>query len=100
MSWWSRLAVALRSTMGGWFGPYGSSDPALLALFGGKPASSGVTVNETSALNRSVVWACVNLIAGTIGSLPLLHYRRLPNGDRERFTDSRLYRVLHDTPND
>jgi HK97 family phage portal protein len=100
MSWWSRLALAIRSTMGGWFGPYGSNDPALMALFGAKPTSSGVTVDETKALNSSVVWACVNLIAGTIGSLPLLHYRRLANGDRERFTDSRLYRVLHDTPND
>lgn len=99
MTLWTRLALAVRS-LGGWLGPYGLNDPALKALFGAKPVSSGVTVSEQTALTSSAVWACVNLIAGTIGSLPLLHYRRLPNGDRERYTDSKLYRVLHDLPND
>ena len=93
------VGQALRQ-MGGWFGPYGLNDPVLKALFGVGPTSSGVAVTEQKALNSSAVWACVNLIAGTIGTLPLLHYRRLPNGDKERFTDSKLYRLLHDTPND
>jgi HK97 family phage portal protein len=94
----SRFLTALRSN--GWFGPYGSGDKALLDLFGGKPVSSGVTVTEDKALTSTVVWACVQLIAGTLGSLPLIHYRRLANGGKERATDTRLYRLLHDTPND
>src|SRR5262245_60153878 len=100
MNWLSRLALTLRAQMGGWLGPYGLQDPALKALFGAKPVSSGIAVNEQVALTNSAVWACVNLIAGTIGSLPLIHYRRLPNGDRERYTESKLYRVLHDEASD
>jgi HK97 family phage portal protein len=94
----SRLFASLRA--GGWFGPYGFGDKALLDLFGSKPVSSGVTVDENKALTSTVVWACVQLIAGTLGSLPLIHYRRLANGGKERATDTRLYRILHDTPND
>jgi HK97 family phage portal protein len=97
-NFFSRVLTSLRA--GGWFGPYGSGDKALLDLFGGKPSSSGITVDETKSLNSTVVWACVQLIAGTLGSLPLIHYRRLPNGGKERATDTRLYRILHDTPND
>jgi HK97 family phage portal protein len=94
----SRLLTSLRAN--GWFGPYGFGDKALIDLFGSKPVSSGVTVDENKALTSTVVWACVQLIAGTLGSLPLIHYRRLANGGKERATDTRLYRILHDTPND
>jgi HK97 family phage portal protein len=97
MNVFTRFLTSLRSN--GWFGPYNSSDPALAALFGRPPVSSGVQVDEQKALNSSVVWACVQLIAGTLGSLPLIHYRRLPNGGKARFTESRLYRLLHDAPN-
>ena len=91
------LAEAIRS--GGWLGPYSSGDKALAALFGGPPTSSGVTVNETTALNLSAVWAAVNIISGTIASLPLILYKRLPNGGKERFTEHPVYKLLHDEPN-
>jgi HK97 family phage portal protein len=94
----ARLLTSLRAN--GWFGPYGLGDKALVDLFGSKPVSSGITVDENKSLSSTVVWACVQLIAGTLGSLPLIHYRRLANGGKERATDTRLYRVLHDTPND
>jgi len=50
------------------------------------------------AIGLSATWACVNLIAGTIGSLPLMVYRR--EGDVKR-VDRRhpLYWLLHDSPN-
>src|SRR5262245_63263653 len=87
--WWHQRA-------NGWFGPVNSSDPAMAALFGRPPTSSGVTVDEQKALSSSVVWACVQLIAGTLGSLPLIHYRRLANGGKESFTESKIYLILHD----
>lgn len=60
---------------------------------------AGVPVNETTVLNLSAAWACVNLLAGTIASLPLMVYRTDPNGDRAVAKDHPLYRVLHDSPN-
>ncbi|GLV22000.1 portal protein [Sphingobium sp. TomMM35A] len=51
-----------------------------------------------AALGISATWACVNLLAGTIGSLPLMVYRER-NGRREVDKGHRLYPILHDTPN-
>lgn len=56
-------------------------------------------VTEASALGLSAAWACVNLIAGTIGSLPCMVYRTGSNGARSIARDHPLYRVLHDSPN-
>jgi HK97 family phage portal protein len=50
------------------------------------------------ALGLAAAWACVNLLAGTIASLPLMVYRTR-NGQREVASDHPLYRVLHDSPN-
>lgn len=54
--------------------------------------------SQVSVLGLSATWACVNLIAGTIGSLPLMVYRTV-NGQREIARDHPLYYVLHDSPN-
>lgn len=54
---------------------------------------------SADALGLSAVWACVNLLAGTIASLPLMVYRTGQNGERTVFRDHPLYRVLHDSPN-
>lgn len=47
----------------------------------------------------SATWACVQLIAGTIASLPLMVYRTDSNGVRTVARDHPLYFVLHDSPN-
>lgn len=60
---------------------------------------SGVSVTESSVLALSAAWACVNLLAGTIASLPLMVYRLNRQGDRVVAKDHPLYRVLHDSPN-
>lgn len=60
---------------------------------------AGERVNETSVLALSAAWACVNLVAGTIGSLPLMVYRTDRNGRRTIAKDHPLYRILHDSPN-
>jgi len=56
----------------------------------------GCTANP---LGLSATWACVNLLAGTIGSLPLMIYRTDANGVRTVARDHSLYWVLHDSPN-
>lgn len=60
---------------------------------------SGENTDAESVLAISTAWACVNLIAGTIGTLPLMVYRTQADGSRELARDHRLYRVLHDSPN-
>lgn len=58
--------------------------------------SDGMALNNPVGL--AATWACVNLIAGTIGSLPLMVYRTV-NGVRTIARDHPLYFVLHDSPN-
>jgi HK97 family phage portal protein len=54
--------------------------------------------SDAAVLGISTAWACVNLLAGTTASLPLMVYRTI-NGRREVAPDHPLYRVLHDSPN-
>lgn len=61
--------------------------------------SYGEPVNEVSVLALAAAWACVNLLAGTIASLPLMVYRTDRSGARTVAPDHPLYRVLHDSPN-
>lgn len=61
--------------------------------------AAGVAVTPDTALTYSAVWACVRVLAEDVASLPLILYRRLPRGGKERATDHPLYRLLHDAPN-
>jgi HK97 family phage portal protein len=70
-------------------------DPNLAALMNGTTTETGVTVNEASALHYPAVWAAVQCIAGDVASLPFFHYQRRGEA-KERYTTSKLYRVLHD----
>jgi len=71
----------------------------LIDYFGGGPTDAGVAVSEQSSMRTSAVYACVTLIAKTIGSLPLKVYRRRNNGDSVEVPDSLPYYLLHDEPN-
>ena len=53
---------------------------------------------QAAAVGLSATWSCVQLIAGTIASLPLVVYRT-ENGIRTVAKDHPLYFVLHDSPN-
>jgi HK97 family phage portal protein len=65
----------------------------------GLPGDAGEIVSEHSAMSLSAVWACVNLLAGTIASLPVMVYRPDGKGRQQIATDHALYRVLHMSPN-
>lgn len=62
-------------------------------------SSSGVSVNEATALTYSVVFACVRILAETVSGLPLILYRRSKDGSKTRADNHPLYRLLHDSPN-
>lgn len=55
--------------------------------------------SEALSMGLSATWACVNLLAGTIASLPVSVYRRGPAGVAVEATDHPLYWLLHDSPN-
>ncbi|MBB3944693.1 HK97 family phage portal protein [Rhizobium skierniewicense] len=65
----------------------------------GNVGDAGEHVSDSSVLSLSAAWACVNLLSGTIASLPLMVYRRDSKGNREIYRDHPLYRLLHDSPN-
>jgi HK97 family phage portal protein len=90
----ARAWGALRSY---WRGPYNLRDP-LTGIFSEPSVSSGVSVNEQTALNYSAVWAAVQRISGDVGSLPLVLYKRVGDG-KEPLRDHPTYRLLHDQPN-
>lgn len=64
------------------------ADPTLAALFtpGGLVDLSGVAVNETSAMGLSALYRAVNLVAGTLASLPLNSWRGTGGDQREKVT--------------
>jgi HK97 family phage portal protein len=76
-------------------------DSAEAALyFAQARAASGVMVSAENVLTFSAVLACVRVLAESVASLPLITYRRLSDGGKERALNHPLYSVLHDSPND
>ncbi|MDX0014784.1 phage portal protein [Sinorhizobium meliloti] len=79
-----------------WIGkPFGLLSGPWRAYYGTE-TTSGETVTYDKAMQLDAVWACVNLIANSIKTLPCLVYK--DDGvtvDRE----SQLYELLHDMPN-
>ncbi|WP_457662128.1 phage portal protein [Sinorhizobium medicae] len=65
----------------------------------GQRSDAGEPITDQNILAISAVWACVNLLAGTIASLPLMVYRTNSRGERKLARDHPLFRILHDSPN-
>lgn len=76
----------------------GRGSSSWLSAITGGTTFSGETVSVENSLRLIPVWACINLIAGGVGSLPLITYRDV-NGQRERATDLKTYELLHRSPN-
>lgn len=60
--------------------------------------SDTVALGPDSALQIGAVWACVERIAKTIATLPIFVYRNA-GGNRTLDRDSRLWAILHGSPN-
>jgi HK97 family phage portal protein len=93
--------MAILQTFLGWFGRGGAMGEQK-----GEQAAvpSAALVSDTSAigvdgaLQISTVWACVELRANIIASLPFFAYKQ-SNGQKDLARSSRLYQLLHDSPN-
>ena len=51
-------------------------------------------MTEDTAKRVSAVFACVRVLSETVGQLPLILYRRLPNSGKERVTDHPIARLI------
>ena len=66
---------------------------------GGKQSSSGIRVNHQTALTYAAVWRGINLISRDVAKIPLVVYRRLPGGGKERDLQHPAFRLLRRKPN-
>ena len=71
----------------------------LSEIFTGIRSLSGQVVTPQTALRASAVLACIRILTEDIAALPLNLFRRTPQGSAPA-TDLRLFRLLHDMPND
>ena len=62
-------------------------------------STAGRTITPTTAMQSIAVFACVRVLSETIGTLPLLTYRRRSARGKERDPNHALYTILHDLPN-
>lgn len=60
--------------------------------------SSGMDVTHDTALAVGVVFRAVSLLSQAVAAMPLICYRDLPGGGRDRATDHPAYPLLHDSP--
>jgi HK97 family phage portal protein len=95
------MAIFLNTFLG-WFGRGGAMGESTGQQ---NPVPSTALISDTAnigpdgALQISTVWACIERRATTIASLPFFAYQQLPNGQKELARTSRLYSLLHDSPN-
>lgn len=77
-----------------------SSPEALASVFGLSGSSfAGEDVTEEKALGVPAICAAVNLISGTIASLPLHLYSGAEETSKKKATNDPLYTILHDRAN-
>lgn len=65
----------------------------------GTLSGTGARVSPELALTLSAIYCAVRILAESVAQLPLILYRRLPQGGKERATEHPLYDLLHSQPN-
>ena len=84
-NWLTRMALKYVKASGGIPTSEGVRGSQLYDWMTAGSGAAGVAVNERTAMSVSAVYACVELIGGSVASLPLNFYRRTESG-REQFT--------------
>lgn len=68
---------------------------AIVSALGGGLSEAGVTVNHRTVLTLTAVWRAVNVISGTIASLPLQVYKKGTDGSRQLLPDHPVQKVVN-----
>lgn len=90
------------STVGRWLGFGGALGENTGQQFAAPSATlvDGVAnIGPDSALQIAAVWGCVERRANTVASLPFFVYENRPSGEKVLARETRLYSLLHDSPN-
>ncbi len=76
-------------------------DPALVKWLFGDMAntSAGVNVTPDTAKALMAVGNCVRVLSEDVGTIPLILYKRLKDGGKERAAAHSVYKLLHRKPN-
>ena len=69
------------------------------ALVGGRKTAAGINISNDSALQLSVVFACIRAISEDVGKLPFKLYKSLQPRGKKELPKHPVYRILHDAPN-
>lgn len=78
----------------------GLNDPLGWTVFNlGGGALSGQQISHRAAMSLPAVLRAAEILTGVFAMTPLIYYRRLPDGGRERASDSPLYKLFHERPN-
>lgn len=89
------------ATMGRWFGfggAIGEQRGVQNAAPGFQLVPDAANIGTDGALQIATVWACVERRATTIASLPFFAYEQ-KSGEKVLARESRLYTLLHESPN-
>lgn len=65
----------------------------------GQGTATGKIVNDTSAMQVTTVWACVRLLAETMGAMPSGIYRKEKSGNATKIDEHPLAEILIEQPN-
>jgi len=94
--------MALFTSMSAWFGRFGALGERQGVQ---QPSPSTALISDTAnigadgALQISTVWACIERRATVVASLPLFVYATANDGQKAQARGSRLYSLLHESPN-
>ncbi len=95
--------MAFLSSFRGWLsrlgGATGEAPGMQVTAPGASVIDDAMAIGVDGALQISTVWLCVDRRASVIASLPLFVYERKANGQKDLARTSRLYQLLHDSPN-
>jgi HK97 family phage portal protein len=75
------------------------SEAQIREFLKGNSTASGIAITESSAMRVAAAWRCVNIIAGSIATLPLDLVKRVDEKRREPAVGHKLRRVLTVRPN-
>ena len=95
--------MAFLNTVRGWFRWGGNALAESTGEQSAVPSSALIvgagTPGVDSAMQISTVWACIELRANVVASLPQFVYALQADGQKTMARGTRLYQLLHDSPN-
>jgi HK97 family phage portal protein len=99
MSWGKKLALWTARKSAAYAGVELSlSNPKGWSGLLGNSTYAGKTVNDETAMQISVVWACIKILSESVGALPLGIFEKEKNGNAHQ-VDHPLSEILIDAPN-